>query len=75
MKGRRLGPNDRINSTDKPLLDSPVNTLIWRPENIILAIWRPEHCLDNLVIICLCYLSYHQILIGGRRLGPEATRI
>jgi len=27
--------------------------------------------LDNLVIFCLCYLSYHQNLTGGRRLGPN----
>jgi len=25
---------------------------------------------DNLVIVCLCYLTNHQILIGGRRLEP-----
>jgi len=38
---------------------------------LLLTIWRPERCLDNLVIVCLCYLFYHQILMRGRRLGPK----
>jgi len=53
--------DDRINSTDKQLLDCPVNANM------------ASGLLDNLVIVCLCYLSYHQILMRGHRLGPNGT--